>query len=581
MPLPVYICAMHTSMKSRFKKYFLMSLTAIWIVGCSPSEAPAPNVVATVGNRTITASDFQRAYLPILLYTNKRDNAQTREQVLNDLLGLKILAQAAETMQLDTTSKIDDWVAPIRRNALLRKMYASEISTHITNPSETQLRTGFLRANESRLVRHLFVRDQSTADSLYRAIQAGETNFYTAAQHIFQDSILRNNGGELGWVRFGELDAALEDTIYALNPGRLSRPTRSSYGWHLVAVDAVQRNKLLTESDYQLLKPRIQRILRERQTFQRSRAFINEFMQKTDLKFNPDVATVVIQILAGRLMDIRDMATTDELPNISNREIGLMKNDLTPYLDEKILSFRDDSWTVGDLVDRLPYLNSRLMFQNLQTAIAHLVRDEVLLREAYDRGFADDPEVRAEVQDRRDQILARLFMQTKWDSTDIKPATLKQYFAETWAVRYTGPDSLYITGLRFDDSEPAREVLNQMEPGMTLRQLSAETPKGTLEDLGWQVRHTTAYPVLYDQLVQEPLLTIKGPIHSNGGWWIVQATVRHRYPLPYDNIRHQVEEDYRAEQWRLFRAKLVEENQARFDVTINFDRLRHLSESEK
>lgn len=551
----------------------------IWISNCSPSEPLSPDTVATVGNRTITISDFQRAYLPILLYTNEKDNEQTRERVLNDLLGIKILAQTAESIDLDTISEIDAWVEPIRRNALLRKMYASEITAKISTPTEAGLRQGFQRTNEIRLVRHLFVQDQSTADRLYRAIQAGETDFYTAAQQVFQDSLLRNNGGELGWVRFGELDAVLEDTIYALDPGRLSHPTRSSYGWHLVIVDGIQRNKLLTESDYQLLKPRIERIIKKRQTFQRSREFINDFMQQIDLTFNEEIAAPVIRNLADRLVSIRDNAVNEELTNLSQREIGYLQNDLTPYLEEELLRFQDEIWTVADLVKRLPFLSTRLMFQNLYTAIAYLVRDEVLLPEAEERGFRDDQEVRAEVQDRRDQILAQLFMQSQWDSLSITPETLKKYYRDTWAVQYSGPDSLYLVGLRLTNPDAAENILGQASTGKTLRQLYADTGIGELKSLGWQVQHATAYPVLYNQLVQEPLLTIKGPIQTQGAWWLVQATSRHRYPLPYDQIQRQVENDYRAEQWRIFRFKLVEENQSKFDVTLNIERLHTFTES--
>ncbi|MCF7903081.1 MAG: peptidylprolyl isomerase [Candidatus Marinimicrobia bacterium] len=570
---------MHNSILSRFTTYILGTLCVIWISNCSPSEPLSPDTVATVGNRTITISDFQRAYLPILLYTNEKDNEQTRERVLNDLLGIKILAQTAESIDLDTISEIDAWVEPIRRNALLRKMYASEITAKISTPTEAGLRQGFQRTNEIRLVRHLFVQDQSTADRLYRAIQAGETDFYTAAQQVFQDSLLRNNGGALGWVRFGELDAVLEDTIYALDPGRLSHPTRSSYGWHLVIVDGIQRNKLLTESDYQLLKPRIERIIKKRQTFQRSREFINDFMQQIDLTFNEEIAAPVIRNLADRLVSIRDNAVNEELTNLSQREIGYLQNDLTPYLEEELLRFQDEIWTVADLVKRLPFLSTRLMFQNLYTAIAYLVRDEVLLPEAEERGFRDDQEVRAEVQDRRDQILAQLFMQSQWDSLSITPETLKKYYRDTWAVQYSGPDSLYLVGLRLTNPDAAENILGQASTGKTLRQLYADTGIGELKSLGWQVQHATAYPVLYNQLVQEPLLTIKGPIQTQGAWWLVQATSRHRYPLPYDQIQRQVENDYRAEQWRIFRFKLVEENQSKFDVTLNIERLHTFTES--
>lgn len=554
-------------------------LFGVLILTCSKTETQ-PDVIAQVGNRTITSDAFKRAYIPVLMYTNARDNAATRENLLNDLLGQKILAQSAEAMQLDTIAKIDHWVEPVRRNAMLRKVYETNIRDALLEPTDSELRIGFKRSNEDRHVRHLFVPNKSTADSLYLLINSGEAGFRQIAQHVFQDSLLKSNGGDLGWIHFGDLDETLEDTVYALSPGRVSKPTKSAYGWHILTVEDIRRQKLLTESDFQLFKPRLWRTILDRREFSRSREFINAFMRQADIKFDPVVAPMVFRILANRLWALRETMATDKVPEISNREIGIIQNDLAPFMNERLMTFSGESWTVHDLVSHLPFMNARLMFQNLQTATAFLIRDELLLVQAAQAGFEDDPDVQSEIQDRRDQILAQLYLQSKWDSLTISPAALKSYFNTTWEAQYLAPDSLFLEGCYFSNETQASQALIKLNDTNGLADLRSLPPEGHFKRLGWQVRGTTDYPVLYDQVLNSPIHTVKGPINSNGGWWLVEATIRHRYPLPYERVINRVEQDYRDEQWRTFRIKMVEANQDQFKTWVNFELLNELPKKE-
>lgn len=553
-------------------------MLVIWgtiITQCTNTE-PDPNIIAEVGNRSISVEAFKRAYVPVLLYTSARDNESTRETLLNDLMGQKILAQSAELLHLDTNAKMDHWIEPIRRNAILRKVYEKNVRDELRPPTESDLRIGFKRANENRRVRHLFVHDKTTADSLFKVLKSGKTSFQDLARSVFQDSVLKTNGGELGWIRFGDLDETLEDTIYSLPTGKVSKSTKSAYGWHLVEVEDIQRQKILNESDFQLLAPRIKRIITERREFSRSRTFINNFMQQADLKFNPEVAPTVFKILAERLLALRDNLPAEKLPEISNREIGIIQNDLTPWMEKPFATFSGKIWTVADFATRLPYMNARLMFQNLQTAAAFLIRDEVLLSQAEKDGLGNDPEVLSEVQDRRDQILSQLYLQFRWDSLTVTPAQIHDYFESTWAVQYLAPDSLYLEGFRFTDENLAQRSFDQIKGDNDFNKLNDNPDGGKFVDLGWHVRGASAYPVFYDQLLNVAVLTVKGHVFSDGYWWNVRATQRRRHPLPFAQIRAKVEQDYRAEIWRSFRIKMITANQGQYKTSVNFDLLNHL-----
>ncbi len=94
-------------------------------------------------------------------------------------------------------------------------------------------------------VRHILIRpDALTSDeearrrleALRQRILAGE-GFAELARRHSQDQPTADAGGDLGWVRPGQLDPAFEAAIRELPPGRPSEPFRTSFGWHLALVE--------------------------------------------------------------------------------------------------------------------------------------------------------------------------------------------------------------------------------------------------------------------------------------------------------------------------------------------------------
>ncbi|HWT28278.1 MAG TPA: peptidylprolyl isomerase, partial [Methylophilaceae bacterium] len=44
------------------------------------------------------------------------------------------------------------------------------------------------------------------------------------------------NGGDLGWVNPGDTVPQFEKAMNALQPGEISQPIRSPFGWHIIQV---------------------------------------------------------------------------------------------------------------------------------------------------------------------------------------------------------------------------------------------------------------------------------------------------------------------------------------------------------
>ena len=70
-------------------------------------------------------------------------------------------------------------------------------------------------------------------DSVYTALQAG-ADFEALAKQVSQDPGSARRGGLLGWFSRHQMIKEFEDAAFALQPGEMSKPFQSPYGWHII-----------------------------------------------------------------------------------------------------------------------------------------------------------------------------------------------------------------------------------------------------------------------------------------------------------------------------------------------------------
>ena len=93
-------------------------------------------------------------------------------------------------------------------------------------------------------VRHILIqtnelrdaaRSKELIDQLYQRLQAGE-DFAELAREFSDDPGSVASGGDLGWVSPGDMVPAFDKTMAAAQPGQLSQPFESRFGWHILQV---------------------------------------------------------------------------------------------------------------------------------------------------------------------------------------------------------------------------------------------------------------------------------------------------------------------------------------------------------
>ncbi|MDE2148896.1 MAG: SurA N-terminal domain-containing protein [Gammaproteobacteria bacterium] len=128
--------------------------------------------------------------------------------------------------------------APAPDQDVLQAIYDAQKATRFTTPEE-------------RKAAYILIKFGADPEAAHRKIRqvAAElkqgNGFAELAKRYSDDSLTKNKGGELGWVRKGMIDPDFEQALFALDkPGEVSRPVKTKFGWQLIELQAVRSQQV-------------------------------------------------------------------------------------------------------------------------------------------------------------------------------------------------------------------------------------------------------------------------------------------------------------------------------------------------
>lgn len=107
---------------------------------------------------------------------------------------------------------------------------------------------------------HILVPNKAQADRI--AAEVTPDNFAELAKKFSIDQVSAKQGGDLGSVPVGQLDSQFVQGALALQPGEISQPVQSRFGWHiirLISVNTAPFEQVRLQLARELQGPAIQR----------------------------------------------------------------------------------------------------------------------------------------------------------------------------------------------------------------------------------------------------------------------------------------------------------------------------------
>ena len=407
----------------------LIVFVSVWYCAKPPSDR---KVVATVGKQNISLDGVKESFI---LHPKFRPDKKGREALLQHLDGLiatKLLAVEGKERGYLKDECIQSRLQWARNQAMVEQLYRKVVSGNV-EVTEDELREGFAKKQIKLRARHLFAETLEQAQDLHRRLLNGES-FEDLAREVFVGYDLAENGGDLGYFTWGEMDPDFEEAAYALKVGEISEPVRTKWGYHIIRVDNVERNVLTTEHDFQIQRKSIEKVVRQRKEEVLASKYVVDVMKGLDVRAKGPIFSLVVNSARQILRDRKSMLPNKN-PPIFDIELTQIGGTLEDHRDDVFVTFKGGQWTLGEFLDRVeamppgyrPRLNKPDSFRD---ELKDMIRDEFLAAEADKKHLAKHPEVKKEVQWWREEMLAAKIKSELVKHLDVTPQEIESYFQD-------------------------------------------------------------------------------------------------------------------------------------------------------
>ena len=212
--------------------------------GLSPSQNDSNvEIVASIDGINITRDEIDRA---------AEDNFETLIQVpeaqqaffLSSLVAIqKIAARNAISEGLANSDAVQQRLAYQKEKILHDIWVAEQIHARVTENDirayfDTYVAPELAKQNENVeevQARHILVATQGEAETVIKRLEKGEGFAALAGELSLGPSASR--GGDLGYFLAEEMVQAFSDAAFALQPGELSAPVETEFGWHVIRLE--------------------------------------------------------------------------------------------------------------------------------------------------------------------------------------------------------------------------------------------------------------------------------------------------------------------------------------------------------
>src|ERR1700736_1079621 len=230
---------------------------AMVLLASLPVRAEEANpVLAKVNGAEIRQSDLALAEEELGPSLAQMDPATKKENVLAFLIDMKIVAKAAEAKKIEDRDDFKARLAFTRNRLLMDNLLAGEGKAATTEDAMKKVDEEAAKQIEGEQevhARHILVESEDEAKAIAADLKKG-ADFAELAKKKSKDPGA-SDGGDLGFFTKDQMVPEFSTVAFALEPGKISDPVKSQFGWHIIKVEE-KRNRQAPAFDQ--VKPQIE-----------------------------------------------------------------------------------------------------------------------------------------------------------------------------------------------------------------------------------------------------------------------------------------------------------------------------------
>jgi parvulin-like peptidyl-prolyl isomerase len=438
--------------------------------------------VARIGTKIITEREFLERYefSPGLQRNSKSNTESSKLEFLYTLIAEKLWAQQSSMLGLDTTEVMKLSKKELEKMFVRDALYKKEITDKI-EISDKELLQAFYRNRNRLKVNFIFSEDEREIKKIYNMLSQG----------IAFDSVLvvRQEFAEQKepWdVVYGQMDSAVEDSLYNLKVGEFTAPILTPDGWYIFRLTNKIESLLNTAEDLQKSNLEAEKIIKARKSQKLHLKFFAEFFNDKKVDVNPVLFESLAEKISTRFQWKKKNyhISDNNLFNLLAEDVVAIENEVgTDSLKLIFINFDSNPLTLKQFFRILAFdgfaseeYEITFIRKLLDTKTRQIIERELLAREGFKRGYNLLPEVQAEVNMWSDNYLFQVLKNKFLDSVSVSDDEVYSYYKKM-NKEEKFPQLVNIVEILTDSLEIIDVILKEIEDGKDFSELAKQYTK--------------------------------------------------------------------------------------------------------
>jgi peptidyl-prolyl cis-trans isomerase C len=241
--------------------------------------------VVKVGKYTIFLSEFTEKYKP----RDDVDRDSLKQAVLDEMIADKCMLIDAYEKGLE--EKVQDQMKSYRNRIMVGKLYDRAVVQRV-KVSPWDVRSEWWHTGTTLKLSQIIVKDKSKLSEIYRELREGVA-FADIARKYSTDHQAKY-GGDIGQVKWGQLEPKLQRVAFRLQAGDISRPVKMRDEYRIVKVT---ERKDIKGRDFDKEKDKIESGLKRKEQGKLASTYLDHVRKFAHPKYDMEVIEQVTQSL--------------------------------------------------------------------------------------------------------------------------------------------------------------------------------------------------------------------------------------------------------------------------------------------
>jgi peptidyl-prolyl cis-trans isomerase C len=210
----------------------------------APAASVADPVVAVVNGSEIHRSDVETAREDLPQQYQSYPFEIVYPALLERLVDGKLLVAAGRAQGLATDPEVKARLVRLEDQVIQTVYLTRAVKAKLTDAVLKQHYEEYVKANPPEPevhARHILTKTEDEAKEAIKELKAGADFAELAKKNSSGPSAAK--GGDLGFIKRGDVVAEFADAAFALKPGQYTEtPVKTQFGWHVIKVEAARQS---------------------------------------------------------------------------------------------------------------------------------------------------------------------------------------------------------------------------------------------------------------------------------------------------------------------------------------------------